>query len=362
MQGSVIADWLMHRGGEFGGMQFATPELRSVNWRQKSSHPGYDLVPIRRPFVEYALHGPGRSGNYENSEVAGEAGPYFESWRAACASLLYGLWDSTLNTGIPSELLTLRIESLGPWLENIHVGPTSVRITVKGGGRPSRLQVVSPEGPIGNFVVTRQKKAFEIPSALTPGLTNVVLVRGDDVIDLRAIWMTQLGPQRIQQDGVTYDPPSRAESIESLIAGGEGPTVEFKEDLSGEKIQVAVSAFANTSGGAIFVGVDNHGTVKGIPHARVVQLVDTITNQLRQKLRPFPTLTTETSTVSGRTVLVLWVGATQGDPVGVGDTPAAFYVRRGSSNFYATPQEIGALVRARVATTNPHGLFGRTGL
>jgi len=52
-----------------------------VNWRQKSSQPGYDLIPIRRPYIEYAVYGPGRPGNFEGSEVAGEGGPYFESWR-----------------------------------------------------------------------------------------------------------------------------------------------------------------------------------------------------------------------------------------------------------------------------------------
>jgi hypothetical protein len=363
VQGSVVADWLQHKSGEFAGLAFTTPELRNVNWRQKSSQPGYDLIPIRRPYIEYAVYGPGRPGNFVGSEVAGEAGPYFESWRTACASLLYDRWDSGLNANIPNEVLTLRIESAGPWIDNVHVGPSLVRIAIAGpSGRPARLQIVTPKGPLGNFSVSRSKKTFEIPAALPPGVTHVVLVRGDDVIDSRDVSMTQLGPQRVQQEGVTYDPPSRMESIESLIAGGEGPTVEFKEDLSGEKIYVAVSAFANTSGGAIFVGVDNHGNAKGIPNAKVAQLADTIINQLHQRLRPFPPVTTEVAVISSRTVLLLWVDAAQSDPVGVGDTPVAYYVRRGASNFYATPEEIGALVRSRNTPLSPFATFGRSGL
>lgn len=173
--------------------------------------------------------------------------------------------------------------------------------------------------------------------------------------------MTPLGPQRVQEEGVTFDPPSRTESIEGVIAGGEGPTIEFKEDLAKDekKIPVAVSAFANTAGGAIFVGVDNHGNVKGIADDRVAQLTDTIINQLRQKLRPFPQVTTEMALVNGRTILVLWVEAEQGDPVGVGDAPVAYYVRRGANNFHATPEEIGALVRARSTPLSPYGRGGR---
>lgn len=363
IKGTDLADWLQRCAGELAGFAFITPELRNVNWRQRSSSPGYELVPIHRPYTEYAVYGPGRPGNFEGWEVAGETGPYFESWRTACAALLYDRWDSGLNANIPNEVLTVRIESRGPWLDNVHIGPSSIRIAIAGSsGRAARLQVVTPKGPVANFLVSGSKRIFEIASPLPAGVTHVVLVRGDDVIDSRAVSMTQLGPQRVQQEGVTSDPPSRTESFESLIAGGEGPTVEFKEDLSGEKIHVAVSAFANTSGGAIFVGVDNHGHVKGIPDTRVAQLADTIVNQLRQRLRPFPPVTPEIALVTGRTVLVLWVDAAQGDPVGVGDKPVAYYVRRGASNFYATPEEIGALVRARSVPPSPYAPFGASGL
>lgn len=362
IRGEEVADWFIRGEGELLGVKFSFPQMTNVNWRQKSSHPGYELVPIRRPYTEYAVYGSGRLSNIEGLEVAGATGPYFQSWRIACVALLYDRWDSALNTSIPTEVSTLRIESPGPWLDNIHVGAASLRVTVGGSvGRAARLQIVSPTGPLGNFVVTPRKSTFDVATALPAGLTYVVLVRGDDVIDSRTVSMTQLGPQRGQEEGVTFDPPSRTESFESVIAGGEGPTVEFKEDLSGEKIHVAVSAFANTSGGAIFVGVDNHGNVKGIADSRVAQLTDTIVNQLRQKLRPFPPVTTETAFVDGRTILVLWVEAVQGDPVGVGDTPVAYYVRRGANNFHATPEEIGALVRARSAPLSPYGRFGRGG-
>ncbi len=45
-------------------------------------------------------------------------------------------------------------------------------------------------------------------------------------------------------------------------------------------------------------------------------------------------------------------------PFGVGDKPAAYYVRRGGNNFHATPDEIRALVRARSAPPNPYFRIG----
>ena len=47
-----------------------------------------------------------------------------------------------------------------------------------------------------------------------------------------------------------------------IIAEGEGQTVEFKERLS--RIDREMVAFANASGGAIFIGIADNGEVLGI--------------------------------------------------------------------------------------------------
>ena len=50
-----------------------------------------------------------------------------------------------------------------------------------------------------------------------------------------------------------------------IIQQGESKTVEFKEVLpEGEKIAKSVIAFANSSGGRIFVGVRADGAITGI--------------------------------------------------------------------------------------------------
>ena len=360
--GEQVAEWITREQGDLNGVEFSFPPMTNVNWQQKTSQPGWALVEIRRPFTEYAVYGSGRLADITGLEVAGATRPYFRDWRLACLALLFDSWDSIQNTNLPTEVCTLRIESPGPWLDNIHVGAATLQVTIGGAvARAARLQIISPAGVLGNFAVTSRKRAFDVAAALPAGSTQVVLLRGDDVLDIRTVSMTSLGPQRVQEEGVTSDVPSRTESFESRVAGGEGPTTEFKEDLPKEekKIPVAVSAFANTAGGAIFVGVDNHGNISGIRDDRVAQLADTIINQLRQKLRPFPPVTTETTLVDGKTVIVLWVEAVQGDPIGVGDAPVAYYVRRGANNFHATPEEIGALVRARSTPLSPYGPFGR---
>ena len=51
-------------------------------------------------------------------------------------------------------------------------------------------------------------------------------------------------------------------NLEEIIRSGESETVEFKESFN-DAVIVALSAFANASGGTVFVGIADDGTVKG---------------------------------------------------------------------------------------------------
>ena len=51
--------------------------------------------------------------------------------------------------------------------------------------------------------------------------------------------------------------------IELLLREGEGYHLEFKEDVE-KSIARDMVAFANSSGGRILVGVDDHGSVVGV--------------------------------------------------------------------------------------------------
>jgi ATP-dependent DNA helicase RecG len=50
--------------------------------------------------------------------------------------------------------------------------------------------------------------------------------------------------------------------LEIIIKEGEGYKIEFKEGISG--LEKEIVAFANASGGKVFLGVADDGTIKGI--------------------------------------------------------------------------------------------------
>ncbi|PKP56875.1 MAG: hypothetical protein CVT89_05420, partial [Candidatus Altiarchaeales archaeon HGW-Altiarchaeales-2] len=52
------------------------------------------------------------------------------------------------------------------------------------------------------------------------------------------------------------------ENLKQILQEGEGYKIEFKENLS--NIDKEIVAFANASGGKIFIGVDDKGGVAGV--------------------------------------------------------------------------------------------------
>jgi len=74
-------------------------------------------------------------------------------------------------------------------------------------------------------------------------------------------------------------------NLKKIISQGESETVEFKKSLSESKeIIKTISAFANTKGGRIFVGVSNYGKVLGVEIGK--DTVERLTNQITQNTDP----------------------------------------------------------------------------
>lgn len=61
--------------------------------------------------------------------------------------------------------------------------------------------------------------------------------------------------------------------LKTILQEGEGYTIEFKRNFTKE-IDKEMVAFANSSGGQIFIGIDNDGKIVGT----------SITNDLKSKI------------------------------------------------------------------------------
>jgi len=82
--------------------------------------------------------------------------------------------------------------------------------------------------------------------------------------------------------------------IKESIKKGESETVEFKPSLSQmDKIMESVSAFSNTKGGMIVIGVSDNGEVLGVNIGK--RTIESLANQIKQNTDPmvYPSIRVE---------------------------------------------------------------------
>jgi len=73
--------------------------------------------------------------------------------------------------------------------------------------------------------------------------------------------------------------------LKILLASGETETVEFKERLN-ESFYKSISAFANTRGGTILLGVDKEGNITGVDSSS--RFLEDLTNRIVNKISVYP--------------------------------------------------------------------------
>jgi len=97
-------------------------------------------------------------------------------------------------------------------------------------------------------------------------------------------------------------------NIEEIIKSGESETLEFKKSLSKwREIIKTVSAFSNTKGGLIIVGVDDNGKIVGVKVGKGT--IEDLTNKILQNTEPriYPEISLEDIDVENKKILTIKV-------------------------------------------------------
>ncbi len=125
--------------------------------------------------------------------------------------------------------------------------------------------------------------------------------------------------------------------IEELISKGESETLEFKERFDNETIET-VSAFANTNGGAILIGVSDRGEIKGVKLGR--ESLRSWINKISQLTEPTIIPGIESYSLNDKTVVAINVKESPLKPVAC---KGICFLRVKNSNKKLTPKEISEL-------------------
>lgn len=122
--------------------------------------------------------------------------------------------------------------------------------------------------------------------------------------------------------------------ILELIKSGESETVEFKESFDKEVIETA-TAFANTKGGMVLIGVSDNGKLEGVQLGKTT-LVG-YAHKISQSTEPTIIPEVESTKVNGKTVVAIHVSEFPIKPIAV---RGRCYRRVNNSNRQMTPNEI----------------------
>jgi ATP-dependent DNA helicase RecG len=126
-------------------------------------------------------------------------------------------------------------------------------------------------------------------------------------------------------------------NIGKILSFGESVTVEFKEGFDREVIET-VTAFSNTRGGVIFIGVNDKGEVKGLSIGR--ETLKGWANQISQATEPTVIPEVDTEELNGKTIVLVRVQEFPLKPVA---TRGRCFRRVSNSNRQMSPQEIAQM-------------------
>jgi len=134
-------------------------------------------------------------------------------------------------------------------------------------------------------------------------------------------------------------------TLEEALKRGEGQTIEFKRGFMDAVLSREIAAFANTNAGNLFLGVDDNGTIVGLPDAAINErdsLLKKIRNITSQSIRPAVLPETTFLNHQGNWVLHIFVPR--------GNQPLYFvegtvYIRHMESAMKARPEEVETIIK-----------------
>ncbi|MDA8026515.1 MAG: ATP-binding protein [Actinomycetota bacterium] len=313
-----------------------------------------------------------RSANvsFSNGFLIGGDPPSFQSHSAGIAAFL-GIDLAPGQQFNPSDI-AVRFHDTSGRITKVIWSTTSIDVVIEGDALDESIIELASQKPgeKRNLASERcQKFSFNIPDTGLPPGSWLQLHRGGNLLDYKFLnWPYSLVP-----DSGVERVVEKNNEIQSLISQGEGPTVEFKEDVpttnnAREKAIKTIAAFANGQGGKILFGVRDDGTVKGVPPEQQTRsTIDAMTNSIWDLAIPTPEFEVDVVPINvneqGRAgepkaVMVVTVHKGSAPPYGIKPNKPEFYVRRGSSTYHAPPDQIRSMVAQSLQTTRDFSAQG----
>jgi predicted HTH transcriptional regulator len=134
--------------------------------------------------------------------------------------------------------------------------------------------------------------------------------------------------------------------IQDQILLGEDSQRQFKANLhSPDQVAAEIVAFLNSSGGRIFIGISDDGSIKGLDSDDIRRLNQLVTNSATQNVRPPACVRTQNVRLENKVIMLLDVPDGLNKPYC--DNEGRFWIKNGSDKRKVTsPEELQRLFQA----------------
>lgn len=356
-----FVSWLQKRKKRFANYTIILPNiLTTIRWERYPSRARTGLESLLWPVLEYNITSvSSQPPEILNGMLIGQPeSPSFQSFAAAAAAFF--CLDLPPGSQFTQQGLTIRRQDISGRIKQVFWEPFSLKISLERRDLTTSTLELASQHPGESRQLSKQRsqqQTFFIPSAGLEAGSWILLKANGKWLDYKFLnWPYSQGPD----EGVEIFIEEQDE-IMSLISQGESSMIEFKEkaperEVDKIKLRKEVSAFANTDGGDIFLGIDDDGKVVGLGEEGIPQgELDRITNIIKDGIDPIPNFDVRSvkieSKVPGRETGYLWiirVSVRKGlsPPYGVGGKKPEYFIRRGATSFPATSEQIRITVQA----------------
>lgn len=361
----LLRGWQEQDGGRFRDLDLQFENSQHVSW-QESSQWAYSSPQMRHrliPFAAKLLQCTDLNWSHQSGELgplASDGLPYFPSVREAMRWWVDGLNPFSLGSD------RLSGQDFGVWIidrsarmRHVRIKAKSVEVDVEGVSEHSVSVSMYSLGTVGlPPQQVSQDGTVTFPISRTFHKAEWVVSVGRKILDRKFFSETAHLAAGFAVEVESADD----ERVEEWILQGENETTEFKwqipdghtKDVNKEWDEFLESAvaFANTNGGRILVGVDDHGQVVGV--VRPDEVIQKIHTRFHANITPSVDFDCAVVEMQGfedgpRKVVVATVqpGPLPAYAIERGTAPPKFFIRRGSSDLPAIREELERLFLSR---------------
>ena len=134
-------------------------------------------------------------------------------------------------------------------------------------------------------------------------------------------------------------------TLKTDLQKGEDSSRQFKENVTSiDKLAVEMSAFANSNGGKIYMGVDDNGRIKGLYDEDIKRLNQWISSATSQKIEPPIFVQTEIVLSDDKKMMIITVPRGSNKPYSV--NKSEFWVKNGADKRRASREELFRLMQS----------------